>query len=200
MKFNLILADCPWQYKDKAGSGERGAAFKYPVLSLKDLAALPVKDIAAKDCALALWVTNPMLQDGLWLMQQWGFRYRTVLFHWRKITKTDPHAPAWGMGHYSRSNLELCLLGVCGRPKRVNAGVHAEISAERRLHSAKPVAVRKRLEVLFGDVPRCELFARTQVPGWRSLGDELDGRDIREALPLLALEGETASIDETAHP
>lgn len=190
MKFDLLYVDPPWQYRDKAAAGERGASYKYPVLALKDLAGLAVADIARPDCALALWVPNPMLPDGLWLMKEWGFGYKTVLFHWRKVTKSDANAPAWGMGHWSRSNLELCLLGTRGKPRRASAGVHAEVSSERRTHSAKPVVVRKRLEMLFGDVARCELFARAEAPGWRALGDELDGRDIRDALPELAREGE----------
>lgn len=106
MKFNLLYVDPPWQYRDKCNAGERGSSFKYPVLALKDLAALPVIDLAAPDCALALWVPNPMLPDGLWLMKEWGFTYKTVLFHWRKVTKSDANAPAWGMGHWTR-----CLRG-----------------------------------------------------------------------------------------
>jgi site-specific DNA-methyltransferase (adenine-specific) len=190
MKFDLLYVDPPWMFKDKCASGERGAGYKYSLLALKDLAALPVADIAAKNCALGLWVPNSMLPDGLWLMKEWSFNFKTVLFHWRKVTKADANKPAWGMGHWTRGNLELCLLGVRGRPKRASAGVHAEVSAERRTHSSKPVMVRKRLEILFGDVARCELFARAQAPGWRALGDEIDGKDIREALPALAREDE----------
>src|SRR5947208_3522357 len=73
--YPVIAADPPWNYQDKAAAGERGAAFKYPCLSLADLKALPVGDIAARDCVLFMWTTGPMLVDGTaeQLARAWGF-------------------------------------------------------------------------------------------------------------------------------
>ena len=49
-------------------------------------------------------------------------------------------------------------------------------------HSKKPAEIRERIVELCGELPRIELFARDKVKGWDSLGDEIDGKDIREAL------------------
>ena len=49
-------------------------------------------------------------------------------------------------------------------------------------HSRKPDEIRDRIVALCGDVPRIELFARQRHDGWDCLGDEIDGRDIRESI------------------
>ena len=49
-------------------------------------------------------------------------------------------------------------------------------------HSKKPDEVRERIVELCGDLPRIELFARQRYEGWDCLGNEIDGRDIREAI------------------
>lgn len=191
--FKLVLADPPWTYRDKCGAGKRGSVHKHGELSLRELCDLPVPAVCSRQCALALWVVNPLLPEGLRLMEAWGFTFKTVLLHWRKITSTGK--PAWGMGHWTRSNLELCLLGVRGKPERMDAGVHAELVWPRGKPSEKPIMAYGKLEALFGDLPRLELFSRYQMPGWTALGNEIDGRDIRETLPALALEVEAYRED-----
>lgn len=70
-KYSIIYADPAWSYRDKASAGERGASFKYDVMSIEQIKALPVKDIAEDDCLLFLWVTFPMLQEGLDTIEAW---------------------------------------------------------------------------------------------------------------------------------
>jgi hypothetical protein len=77
----------------------------------------------------------------------------------------------------------------------MDAGVHAELVWPRGKPSEKPIMAYGKLEALFGDVPRLELFSRYQMPGWTALGNEIDGRDIRETLPALALEVEAYRAD-----
>ena len=182
--FNIVLADPPWCYKDSANAGKRGAVHKYPVLSDEDLFALPVQNIAADNCLLFMWATFPKIQEALWCMAAWGFTYKTNAFTWVKRCNNG----AWfmGMGRWSRSNAEVCLLGVKGKPQRRSAGVNSVIEAPRLKHSAKPPIARDRMVQLAGDVPRVELFARETCPGWHSVGNEIDGQDIRDALPALA--------------
>jgi N6-adenosine-specific RNA methylase IME4 len=99
--FQLISCDPPWAYKDTASAGERGAVFKYPVLSLEDIAALPVRQIAAKDCVLACWTTGPFLVDGSCerVIRAWGFTPKTMAFTWVKKTKHGKCSlSAWGGG------------------------------------------------------------------------------------------------------
>lgn len=175
MKYGAIMADPPWSYKDKARAGRRGAEYKYPTMAISDIAALPVADLAAPNCALFLWVTWPQLPAGLQVIDSWGFEYKTIAFTWIKTTKTGKLA--WGMGNWTRANSEPCLLGIKGKPKRVDAGVHSVIMSQRREHSRKPDEVRERIVQLLGDVPKIELFARQKVSGWDCWGNEVE-RDI----------------------
>ena len=70
-KYKIIYADPPWRY---ARSKVQGAAEKhYPTMSIEELCALPVKEIADKDCILFLWATFPQLKEALQLIKAWGF-------------------------------------------------------------------------------------------------------------------------------
>jgi N6-adenosine-specific RNA methylase IME4 len=174
--FQLIASDCPWRYKDTASAGERGAVFKYPVLSLEDIAALPVRQIAAKDCVLACWTTGPFLVDGSCerVIRAWGFTPKTMAFTWVKKTKHGKWF--WGMGRWTRSNPEYCVLATRGNPKRVSAGVHSVLDSPIGEHSAKPPEYRDRLVQLCGDVARLEMFARGDVEdGWDRWGNSPHG-------------------------
>lgn len=84
-KYNIIYADPPWKYQDKAG--KRGAENKYNCMDINDLKELPIKKISDKDCILFIWVTFPLLQDGLDLIKSWGFEYKTIGFNWIKMNK-----------------------------------------------------------------------------------------------------------------
>ncbi len=184
MKFSIILSDPAWTYADPARAGNRGAGCKYPLMTHRDLCALPVESIAADDCVLFLWATMPLLQEALEVIVDWGFTYKTNAFTWVKTCATGSYF--MGMGRWSRANAELCLLATRGKPSRVSAGVNSIIAAPRGRHSAKPPETRDRIVRLCGDHPRVELFARESCPGWTSLGYDIDGRDLRASLPALA--------------
>ena len=181
-KFNIIYADPPWQYKvySKKGIG-RSAENHYHTMNIKDIQSLPVKDIAADDCILFLWVTFPCLIEGLSVMESWGFTYKTCGFNWVKKNKKSD---SWfmGLGFWTRSNSEVCLIGTRGRPKRFSKSVKQICDARIMEHSKKPDEIRKRIVELCGDLPRIELFAREKSEGWVCLGDEIDGKDIRESI------------------
>lgn len=169
-RYTVIYADPPWSYRNK---GTRAAAEKhYRTMSIGDIKALPVADIAAADCVLFLWATFPMLPEALETIKAWGFRYKTAAFLWAKQNRRSP-GWFWGLGNWTRSNAEVCLLAVRGRPARASAAVHSLIEAPVGRHSAKPPQARARIEALMGDVPRIELFARERVPGWDAWGDEI---------------------------
>lgn len=171
-KYNLIYVDCPWQYRDKANAGKRGAAHKYNVMSVEEIAKLPVRHIAERDCLLAMWWVAPQPMEAIWLCTQWGFTFKTMKgFTWRKTTKNG--LDHFGMGNYTRANTEDCLIGVRGKPVRKSASVRQLISAPVREHSRKPDEVRNALVELMGDVPRIELFARQKHEGWDCWGDEI---------------------------
>ena len=77
-KYQIIYADPPWSYRDKALAGNRGAGCKYQVQEKGWIDSLPVSDIADKDCVLFVWVTMPMLNECWELIEKWGFEYKTV--------------------------------------------------------------------------------------------------------------------------
>lgn len=170
-KYQIIYADPPWSYRDRALAGERGAGCKYNVMSMDDIKTLPVKELAEADAVLFMWVTMPMLEEAFAVMRAWGFTYKTCAFTWIKQNKKSDSL-FWGMGNWTRANAELCLLGVKGKPKRINAGVHSVITSHIEEHSKKPAETRERIVKLMGDIPRIELFARQTAEGWDRWGLE----------------------------
>ena len=148
-------------------------------MSLPEIQALPIQDIADDNCALFLWATDPLLPQAIDLIQKWGFNYKTVAFYWCKLNRSSP-LEWWGerdfftgMGYWTRANTEICLLGTRGKPKRKSASVRRLVVAPRREHSRKPDVVADRIVHLMGDVPRVELFARASRPGWAVWGNEI---------------------------
>lgn len=174
--YKIIYLDPPWSYRDKATAGKRGSGFKYGLMTMEDIKALPMHLLADDDCAMFMWITMPILEEFFVkeVFKSWGFEYKTVAFNWVKRNKKQP-SWFWGMGNYTRANSELCLLATKGKPKRVSASVHSVIDTPVEKHSKKPDVVRDKIVELFGDVPRIELFARQRNDGdgWDFWGDEL---------------------------
>ena len=164
-KYDVVYADPPWKFRAYSKNGEQRSADRhYPTTSIDDIRALPVEKLAAKDCALFMWVTFPCLLEGLSVLSAWGFTFKTVAFVWIKQNRKSDSL-FWGMGYWTRSNAELCLLATKGNPKRVSARVHQVIISHVEEHSKKPPEARERIEQLMGDVPRIELFARQKADG-----------------------------------
>lgn len=173
-KYQIIYADPPWTYKtwSQKGKAKRSAENHYECMKREDIQKLPVPDISADDCILFLWVTFPCLEEGLKLISHWGFTYKTCGFTWVKRNKKSL---TWflGMGYWTRSNAELCLIATKGKPKRISKSVQQIIDAPVREHSRKPDEARERIVRLCGDIPRIELFARQQADGWDCWGKEV---------------------------
>lgn len=169
-KYNIIYADPPWSYKD---SGCRGAAAKhYDTMSVEDICALPIQEISANDSVLFMWATYPKLPEALQVIKAWGFEYKTIAFQWVKTYKSG-FGEFLGMGRWTRSNTEPCLLAKKGKPKRISGGVSQLIFSPIRQHSQKPPEVRTKIIKLMGELPRVELFARERVDGWDAWGNEV---------------------------
>ncbi len=170
--FGCILADPPWAFKSfsgKTGTPHRSANDHYVTMPWEDIAALPVQEVAAKDCALFMWVVDSHLDVAIELARAWGFEFKTRAFTWRKLTSTG--IARIGMGYWTRKQTEMCWLFTRGKPKRLSKGVREIIDAQRREHSRKPDEQYERIEALVGG-PRLELFARTARPGWSAWGNE----------------------------
>ncbi|HDX9050789.1 TPA: S-adenosylmethionine-binding protein [Yersinia enterocolitica] len=173
MTYQIIYADPPWTYRDKANSGKRGVDFKYKTMDLTDICRLPIWELAGESCLLAMWWVPTQPVEALKVVEAWGFRLMTMKgFTWHKTNKLKGNS-AIGMGHMTRANSEDMLFAVKGRlPERLNAGICQHQTAPRGEHSAKPDIFRDLLVSLLGDIPRIELFARTQAEGWDSWGNE----------------------------
>lgn len=171
-RYQIIYADPPWSYTDKCHAGKRGAEYKYQCMSIDEIKTLPIQRVSDDNCVLFMWVTFPMIQEGLNTIKAWGFTYKTIGFNWVKRNK-NALSWFWGMGNWTRSNSEICLIGVKGKPKRISAKVHSVVDTPIESHSKKPDEVRKRIVQLCGDVPRIELFARQKAEGWDCWGNEV---------------------------
>lgn len=173
-KYNIIYADPPWSYRAWSSKEKgRSAESHYPTMSIEDIKSLPVSQLAAKDCILFLWITFPLLQEAWSIMEAWGFTYKTVAFVWVKQCRKSENL-FLGMGYWTRSNAEICLLATKGNPKRISKNVKQIIISHLEEHSKKPDAARDRIVDLAGDLPRIELFARQTTPGWDVWGNEVD--------------------------
>ena len=166
-KYRVIYADPPWRYRNTktGGSMNSGSASKYNTMSVRELCALPIPDLAEKDSVLFLWATVPLIQEALEVMSAWGFKYKTMLF-WRKIM-------SWGMGFWYRGQVEILLLGIKGKVKAFRVQRANFIQAKVREHSRKPDEFYELIEMA-GLRPRIELFARSRRKGWDCWGNEVE--------------------------
>lgn len=182
--FSCILADPPWSFETfgkKRTTPHRGAEEHYGVMAHEDLCDLPVEFVAAKDCALFMWVVDSHLDEALALGRAWGFSFKTRAFTWLKETENGRQLdifngesdPRMGMGYWTRKQSEMCWLFTRGKPKRLSKGVREVIRDRRREHSRKPDETHERIQTLVGG-PYLEMFAREPRPGWESWGNQTD--------------------------
>lgn len=176
MKYQIIAADPPWDYKGQrqhAGHGETdtgGAETHYPTMPTKDMITTfkqQVLDWADKDCLLFMWTTWPHLDQAIELGTGWGFKYVHTPFIWHKM-RTNP-------GYYTLTQTEpvLCFKrGKIPRP-RGTRNERQVIEQARTRHSAKPQELYTRIERMFPTQNKIEMFARTQRPGWTVWGNEV---------------------------
>jgi N6-adenosine-specific RNA methylase IME4 len=172
-KYNIILADPAWRFITWSENGRgRSAERHYNTMSLNDIKNLPIGEIADKDCVLFIWAVNSMLPQALEVIDAWGFEFKTVAFVWFKKNKKSDTL-FFGLGFWTRSNAEQCLLATKGNPKRISANISQAVFSKIREHSRKPDEVRESIVQLMGDLPRIELFARQHFKGWDAWGDEI---------------------------
>lgn len=143
------------------------------MLDARQLSELPISELAAPDCALFLWATDPLLDRAIELIRGWGFEYKTVGFYWVKLNAKAKHGSDFftGLGYWTRANPEQCLMATRGKPMRRAKDVRRLVVESRREHSRKPDCVRDRIERLV-DGPYLELFARETKSGWDCWGNQ----------------------------
>lgn len=157
-----------------------GVKGHYKTMKIEDIEKMgdTIQKIAEKDCMLFMWATFPNLVEALKTIKAWGFTYKTLGFSWIKTNKKNKK-PCFGIGFYTKSNCEVCLIGIKGKPGKIiqSNKVSSCIISERREHSRKPDEARERITQLVGQVPKIELFARQTVDGWDCWGNEAGGKD-----------------------
>jgi len=184
-KYSVIYADPPWSFKVYSGKGkQRSADRHYDTMSLADIAALPVAQLAADDCALLMWAVMPELPGALEVIKAWGFTYKTVGFTWVKENRSGDGL-FWGMGYWTRANAEVCLLATKGSPKRQAKDVHQVVMSPVSEHSRKPDEVQVRIERLLPG-PYLELFGRRPTPRWTVWGNQISRNLFQRDIPEFA--------------
>lgn len=197
MKYKLIYADPPWQYNNTISNG--AAENHYGTMTITDLKRLPVWDLTDENAVLAMWYTGTHGEEAIQLAEAWGFKVRTMKgFTWVKLNQlAEQHInkaieagevqdfysflellnkqTRMNGGNYTRANTEDLLIAVRGAGvERLCASVKQVIYSPLGEHSSKPWEARNKLEQLYGDVSRIELFARERSPGWHVWGNQID--------------------------
>lgn len=168
-KFRVIYADPPWRYNDAGvinGSDSYGRAERhYPTMSMTEIQDLPIVDIVEDNAVLFLWTTSPFLEDVFKVIKAWGFEYKTS-FVWDKVKHN--------FGHYNSVRHEMLLVCTRGLCTPDNVKLYDSVQSIERSdqHSEKPKEFREIIDDIYPYGARIELFARKQVDGWESWGNE----------------------------
>lgn len=173
-RFKTILADPPWQFQNRTGkmAPEHRRLNRYGTMTLEEILALPVAQLANEPAHLYLWVPNALLPEGLAVLKSWGFHYKSNIV-WHKIRK-DGGPDGRGVGFYFRNVTELLLFGVRGKNARTLAPGRSQvnfIATRKREHSRKPDEIYDIVESCSSG-PFLELFARGTRKGWKTWGDQ----------------------------
>lgn len=187
-KYSVILADCPWSYrsartlqgKNSHLTAKQGQQYTTTgSANLHDIGEYLHK-VVEDDSILFFWVTGPTLAEGIAVMEAWGYPYSQVAFVWEKM--------AGNPGSYTHTSCEFVLVGRRNRiPKPYKrASARQFVQSKRQGHSVKPEDIQDRIEKMFSldDHNHLELFARRERKGWKCLGNEISGNDIRFDLAL----------------
>lgn len=168
-RYRTIVADPPWEYPEGFALGPGHGTLEvrplpYPSMTLEDICAMRVWEMAEKDCRLFMWTTNRYLHDAFEVMQAWRFKYRQTLV-WHKL---DANLPA----SVAPNSAEFVLVGTRGAPERLSTLPSAVIATTRSGgHSAKPEAWMDYFEQV-SPAPRIELFSRRARLGWDVWGNQ----------------------------
>lgn len=163
-KHHVIVVDPPWKYDNRAEDESHRSANPYPSMTIEEITALKVPDLALDNCILWLWTTNAFMEEAHQIARAWGFEKKTILT-WVK--------DKMGNGDWLRGQTEHCLMCVKGKPTVNLTNQTTVIRGPLREHSRKPEEFYQLVNDLCPG-QKVELFARQVREGWTSYGNELD--------------------------
>lgn len=189
MRYRIILADPPWFFQSRStwnktrfGGGVNG---QYNVMTDRQLLELGplIKEISDEHCALFIWHVpsrSPAATEEI--MRAWGFKYSTKAFTWVKLT-TDGTGAIINPGYTTAANTEDVFVGYT-KPFPPERKLLSQVvfTNGRMEHSRKPDEIQDRIDLMYPGLPKLELFARRQRPGWTCTGLQLDGEDVTDFL------------------
>lgn len=193
-KYDVIVADPPWSFGDTLKKMKRpvkrSAVSQYKVMSIDEIMSMDVPSLAASNgCILVMWVPSSLLQEGMKVLNAWGFTFKGT-YVWVKLKKDHDKEKnvnkrtRVGMGRLFRQSHEIALVGVRGSVyKKLKSKSQRSVSfALNEGHSIKPGNLQESLDEMFPDAEKIELFARRKRAGWDALGDGVTGIDINESI------------------
>jgi len=162
--YSTIVIDPPWNWGDEGDNDQMGRSKPdYSTMTIDELKALKVGELAEENAHIYLWITNRSLPKGFDLLEAWGFRYITALT-WVK--------PSFGLGNYFRGQTEHVLFGVKGSQllKRKDVGTVFMANRGDNGHSSKPNEFYDLVESCsYG--PYLEMFSRHDAEDWSTWGE-----------------------------
>lgn len=178
-QYDVVLLDPPWSYygaQDKMGA----AAKFYPTMSDQDLMDMDFASVLKKQSVVFMWATSPRLDFAIDLLRHWGLNYRGIAFTWVK-TRKDGLTPIGAQGvrpSIVKPTAEFVIaasFATKGRPLSLaDEGVPHVVLAPKAEHSRKPDEVHRRIERLYPNAEKLEMFARRQMDGWDVWGNEVN--------------------------
>lgn len=176
-KYDVLLMDIPWAY---SGSKTKyGAAAKfYDCMTKDEVQEMNIKSLCNRRAVVFCWATCPKLHEAIEAGQKWGLHYRGVAFVWVKTKKDGTPLKAQGVRpSVVKPLVELCLVFSTiksGKPiPLASESVCQTVFAPKTAHSSKPPAVRDRIEQMYPNAKKLELFARERPAGWDVFGDQV---------------------------
>lgn len=175
-RFSTVMADPPWRFTNRTGkvAPEHKRLARYQTLELADICALPVADHLEDTAHCYLWVPNALLPDGLQVLSEWGFQYKSNIV-WHKVRK-DGGSDGRGVGFYFRNVTEILLFGVRGKNARTLQPGRRQVNlfgTRKREHSRKPDEQYDIIESCSWG-PYLELFGRGKRENWTVWGNQAD--------------------------
>lgn len=174
-KYKTIVTDPPWKYgkwgKATPELRPNGKEYDLPYsyMSIEQIKAIPMQDLADENCELYLWTTQKYLPESFDVLKEWGFKYCQTLI-WCKT----PRGTGQG-GIYCPTNefLILARKGKAPKKKRIDS-TWFHTKRPHNSHSTKPEFFQAMIENV-SDEPRLEMFARRKRDGWDVFGNEAEG-------------------------